>query len=105
MKLVRLLPTSVRHLALRKLSGWQRDTWRFLYKNRLEARHWTVLEQDRVMLEAMEPDANRREHLYEHDVGLSRLRRHKQSLAQKQIAAAQQAAEAKVAAPAATAKA
>ena len=82
---------AVFHWRLRKLSGWQRDVWRFLYRNRLEARHWVVLEQDRVMLENMEPDANRREHLYEHDVGLSRLRRHMQGMAQKQIAAAQAA--------------
>jgi hypothetical protein len=44
-----------------------------------------VLEQDRVMLESMEPDANQREHLYEHDVGLSRLRKLMQSLAQRQL--------------------
>ena len=78
---------AVFHWRCRKIDGWQRNVWRFLYRNRLEARHWTVLEQDRVMLEAMEPEANQREHLYEHDVGLSRLRRHLQSLAQKQIAA------------------
>ena len=65
--------------------GWQRNAWRFLYRNRLEARHWVVLEQDRVMLESMEPDANQREHLYEHDVGLSRLRKLMQSLAQRQL--------------------
>jgi len=59
----------------RKVSGWQRDTWRFLYRNRLEARHWHVLEQDRTMAEAMEPEACRREFLYEHDVGVVRLRR------------------------------
>jgi phenylpropionate dioxygenase-like ring-hydroxylating dioxygenase large terminal subunit len=72
----------------RKVEGWQRDVWRFLYRNRLEARHWVVLEQDRVMLENMEPDANQREHLYEHDVGLSRLRKIMQTAAQKQLAAA-----------------
>jgi hypothetical protein len=33
----------------------------------------------------MEPDANQREHLYEHDVGLSRLRKMMQALAQKQL--------------------
>ena len=33
--------------------GWQRNAWRFLYHNRLEARHCVVLEQDRVMLESM----------------------------------------------------
>ena len=69
----------------RKVGGWQRDVWRFLYRNRLEARHWVVLEQDRVMLETMEPDANAREHLYEHDVGLSRLRKIMQAQAQKQL--------------------
>ena len=56
-----------RHLTgrrCRKVSDWQRDTWRFLYKNRLEQRHWNVLEQDRVAVENMEPDANQREHLY-----------------------------------------
>jgi phenylpropionate dioxygenase-like ring-hydroxylating dioxygenase large terminal subunit len=59
----------------RKVEDWHRDTWRFLYKNRLEARHWTVLEQDRVMLEGMEPDAERHETLYTHDVGVARFRR------------------------------
>ena len=59
----------------RKLSGWQRDVWRFLYKNRLETRHWEVLEQDRRMLAEFEPDARERELLYDHDMGLMRLRR------------------------------
>ena len=72
----------------RKLTGWQRDTWRFLYRNRLEARHWHVLEQDRVMLEDMEPDANQHEHLYQHDIGLVRLRRVLKGLATEQIGAA-----------------
>jgi hypothetical protein len=71
----------------RKVSGWQRSAWRFLYRNRLEARHWRVLEQDRVMLEQMESDAREREHLYEHDVGLSRLRRYLESMAVKQLQA------------------
>jgi len=31
----------------RKVQDWQRDAWRFLYRNRLEALHWEVLEQDR----------------------------------------------------------
>ena len=33
----------------------------------------------------MEPGANQREHLYGHDVGLSRLRKIMQSLAQRQL--------------------
>ncbi len=73
------------HWRCRKLSGWQRDTWRFLYKNRLEQRHWQVLEQDRVAVENMEPDANKREHLYQHDMGIVRLRRHLRNLANQQI--------------------
>jgi phenylpropionate dioxygenase-like ring-hydroxylating dioxygenase large terminal subunit len=76
---------AVFHWRCRQTEGWQRDTWRFLYKNRLEARHWNVLEQDRVMMEMMEPDANQREFLYEHDVGISRLRRHMRNLAIKQL--------------------
>lgn len=74
------------HWRCRKVSGWQRDTWRFLYKNRLEQRHWNVLEQDRVAVENMEPDANQREHLYAHDAGIVRLRRHLRKLAEQQLA-------------------
>jgi len=74
------------HWRVRKLpKGWERDTWRFLYKNRLEARHWRVLEQDRVLIENMEPDANQHESLYQHDVGVVRLRRHLRGLAQAQV--------------------
>jgi len=58
---------------------------RFLYKNRLEQRHWHVLEQDRVAVETMEPDANQREFLYAHDMGIVRLRRHLKGLAQAQL--------------------
>jgi len=87
--------TAVFFWRCRKLSGWQRDTWRFLYRNRLEARHWNVLEQDRRLLEQMEPDANQREHLYQHDIGLVRLRRTLRQLAVEQL---EKAASAKAAA-------
>ena len=60
---------------LRKVDGWQRDMWRFLYKTTLEGRHWDVLEQDREMLEDMPDDARYHENLYQHDVGVNRLRR------------------------------
>jgi hypothetical protein len=80
---------------VRKLpKGWERDTWRFLYKNRLEARHWHVLEQDRVMLEEMEADANQHENLYQHDLGIVRLRRHMRNLAVAQLAEQAEAAAA-----------
>jgi hypothetical protein len=80
---------------VRKLApGWERETWRFLYRNRLEARHWHVLEQDRVMLEDMEADANQHENLYQHDLGIVRLRRHMRNLAQQQLAAQAEPAKA-----------
>jgi phenylpropionate dioxygenase-like ring-hydroxylating dioxygenase large terminal subunit len=69
----------------RKVSGWQKNTWRFLYKNRLEQRHWQVLEQDRVAVENMEPTAKLREHLYQHDMGIVRQRRRLRTLAQQQL--------------------
>ncbi|PAT35092.1 3-phenylpropionate dioxygenase [Vandammella animalimorsus] len=78
---------------VRKLApGWERDTWRFLYRNRLEARHWAVLEQDRVLVEHMEAGANLRESLYQHDMGLVRLRRHLRSMAKQQLQAREQPA-------------
>jgi hypothetical protein len=40
------------------------------------------------MLEQMEPDANQRENLYQHDMGIVRLRRHMKSLATEQLEAA-----------------
>ena len=79
--------TAVFHWRCRKVDGWQRDTWRFLYKNRLEARHWAVLEQDRLMLERFEPDANQRENLYQHDMGLARLRHVFRTKAEAQLRA------------------
>jgi len=78
---------AVFHWRCRKVEGWQRNTWRFLYKNRLEARHWRVLEQDRVMLEQFEPDANQRENLYQHDMGVARLRRVFRTKAEAQLKA------------------
>ncbi|MDF0604854.1 aromatic ring-hydroxylating dioxygenase subunit alpha [Neisseriaceae bacterium TC5R-5] len=77
---------------IRKVQGWQRDLWRFMYRNRLEALHWDVLEQDRVLLENMSPNARDKEYLYQHDVGLSHLRRLLQKQAKQHLAklAAQQ---------------
>ena len=57
------------------VSGWRRDVWRFMYKNRLEGLHWAVLEQDRLVLETMAADARSHENLYQHDTGLARVRR------------------------------
>lgn len=82
---------AVFHWRCRKVSGWQRDTWRFLYKNRLEARHWAVLEQDRALLEQFEPDAWNHEFLYQHDMGVVRLRRYFKAKAEAQLKAYQPA--------------
>jgi phenylpropionate dioxygenase-like ring-hydroxylating dioxygenase large terminal subunit len=73
----------------RKVQGWQRDTWRFLYKTLIEKRHWEVLEQDRVMLEAMPRDADQAENLYQHDLGVVRIRRMYRTEAEKQAAGLQ----------------
>ena len=67
--------TAVFFWRYRRVQGWERDVWRFLYRTVLEERHWEVLEQDRVMLEGMAPDADAAENLYQHDLGVMRLRR------------------------------
>lgn len=73
----------------RDVQGWERDAWRFLYKTRLEERHWVVLEQDRDMEEAMPLDAWSRENLYQHDLAVVKLRRQLKSEALKQVEARQ----------------
>lgn len=79
----------------RKVEGWQRGVWRFLYRNRLEGLHWAVLEQDRVVLESMAPDAREKEFLYQHDVGMAQVRRRMEREARRQVEAmmAKEAAE------------
>ena len=72
---------------LRRVEGWQRDLWRFLYKTSLEGRHWQVLEQDREMLESMSEHARYHENLYQHDIGVSRLRRTLYEFAKARVAA------------------
>ena len=72
---------------VRRVEGWQRDLWRFLYRMRLESLHWEVLEQDRLVLEAMAGDAREREFLYQHDTGLARVRRFMANEAERQVSA------------------
>ncbi|HSX67302.1 aromatic ring-hydroxylating dioxygenase subunit alpha [Nocardioides sp.] len=79
--------TAVFFWRYRKVADWERDTWRFLYRTTLEARHWKVLEQDREMLEAMAVDADQAENLYQHDLGVVRLRRLYRGLAEEQAEA------------------
>jgi phenylpropionate dioxygenase-like ring-hydroxylating dioxygenase large terminal subunit len=77
---------------LRKASELAREVWRFMYRARLEARHWHVLEQDREMLVNMPPDARKREMLYQHDVGVARIRQALVNKAKAQIASEDAAA-------------
>lgn len=72
---------------MRRVEGLARESWRFLYRARLEENHWNVLEQDRVMLEGMPDDARRREMLYQHDLGVSRIRQILTRAAKSQIEA------------------
>jgi phenylpropionate dioxygenase-like ring-hydroxylating dioxygenase large terminal subunit len=71
----------------RKVEGWQRNVWRFMYRNRLEGLHWQVLEQDHELLENMAPEARSREFLYQHDVGMVRIRRMLETQAREQAQA------------------
>ena len=81
----------------RQAQGWQRDVWKFFYKNRLEGLHWDVLEQDRLVLESMAPDARSREFLYQHDTGMTRVRRILEQEARRQAEALAAAGQAKAA--------
>jgi hypothetical protein len=67
--------SAIFHWRTRRVDGWQRESWRFLYRTMLEAKHWEVLEQDRAVLEVLAADADHEEHLYQHDLGVSRIRR------------------------------
>jgi phenylpropionate dioxygenase-like ring-hydroxylating dioxygenase large terminal subunit len=62
-------------LRCRRSTGWQRALWRLIYRAYFEKLHWTVVEQDRVMLESQRGLSSR---LYEHhansDVGVVHLR-------------------------------
>jgi len=71
----------------RKTQGWKRDVWRFMYKNRLEGLHWAVLEQDRVVLEHLAPNARDHETLYQHDAGVVLFRKTLWQRAEDQIKA------------------
>jgi phenylpropionate dioxygenase-like ring-hydroxylating dioxygenase large terminal subunit len=76
--------SAIFHWRTRRVSGWEREVWRFLYRVRLEGNHWNVLEQDRAVLEVLAADADVDEHLYQHDLGVARIRRMYRADAQKQ---------------------
>jgi phenylpropionate dioxygenase-like ring-hydroxylating dioxygenase large terminal subunit len=71
----------------REITGLEREVWRFLFRTTFEPRHWDVLEQDREMLAAMPDNARHRERLYQHDIGITRLRQLMSKKAKAQIQA------------------
>jgi phenylpropionate dioxygenase-like ring-hydroxylating dioxygenase large terminal subunit len=71
----------------RKVSGWQRDLWRFLYLNRLEGYAQTVVDQDKVLREAMSLEARTSEKLAQSDIAVGRMRRLLREEADRQVAA------------------
>ena len=71
----------------RKVTGLARESWKLLYRASLEKRHWAVLEQDREMLTAMPTDAREHEMLYQHDIGVARVRQYLARAAKSQIEA------------------
>lgn len=73
---------------------FDREAWRFMFRARLETRHWFVLEQDRDMLEHMKASGRAKETLYQHDAGVVRLRRILTQKARAEIAAMSSAGEA-----------
>lgn len=68
---------------LRKVSGWQRDLWHFLFRARIRGFVDAVLAQDIVALGTM-PPWPAQEHLYGHDAGLTRVRKHFREAAKAQ---------------------
>jgi phenylpropionate dioxygenase-like ring-hydroxylating dioxygenase large terminal subunit len=68
---------------LRKVSGWQRDLWHFLFRARILGFVDAVLAQDIVALGTM-PLWPAQEHLYGHDAGLTRARKHFREAAKAQ---------------------
>ena len=77
--------TLVYNYRLQKRTGWKRDIWRFMYKNRAAARGDVVLEQDRVALSAISEYARDRETLLQLDIGVSHIRRLYRDEAERQF--------------------
>ena len=69
---------------LRKASGWQGAMFRFMFNMVYERHLWEVIEQDREMLEGM-PAWPPVENLYQHDAGVTRVRRHIRQAAEEQV--------------------
>jgi phenylpropionate dioxygenase-like ring-hydroxylating dioxygenase large terminal subunit len=68
---------------LRKVSGWQRELWHFLFEHRIRGFVNAVLEQDKNALAFM-PPWPAPERLYLHDAGVTRLRKFMRESAKEQ---------------------
>jgi phenylpropionate dioxygenase-like ring-hydroxylating dioxygenase large terminal subunit len=68
---------------LRHVSGWQRDLWHFLFHAKIRGFVDAVLAQDIVALATM-PRWPSPEHLYGHDAGITRARKHFREAAKAQ---------------------
>jgi len=70
-------------LAFAQSERWQRDLWHFLFRARIRGFVDAVLAQDIVALGTM-PPWPAQEHLYGHDAGLTRARKHFREAAKAQ---------------------
>ena len=68
---------------LRKVSGWQRELWHFLFNNRIRGFVNAVLEQDKNALTFI-PPWPAPERLYLHDAGVTKLRKFMREAAKEQ---------------------
>ncbi len=71
---------------MRKVSGWQGAMFRFMFNTMYERMTWEVIEQDREILETL-PSWPAPENLYQHDIGVSRIRRYFRKEAESQVRA------------------
>ncbi len=67
----------------RRVVGWEKDLWHFLYHRKLKAIFDGVLAQDLIVANALPPWPPQ-ENLYQHDIGLIQMRRKLERLAQMQ---------------------
>jgi phenylpropionate dioxygenase-like ring-hydroxylating dioxygenase large terminal subunit len=69
---------------MRNVAGWEADLFRFMFNTKLEHYNWEIVQEDKDILEGM-PPWPMQEKLYQHDVGLARLRRHVRDVVRKQL--------------------
>ena len=79
---------------MRNVSDWQGDLFRFMFNTKLEQYNWAIVQEDKVILEAM-PPWPAEENLYQHDIGPARVRRYVRDEARKQLEAGANTARAR----------